>query len=80
LHHFTHRHLTPLTEIITLYVISPEFFANAINYSVTSGHSTQLQAERYFNLSSYITQGLIGAPVMGLITSVIVAAFIRTKK
>ncbi len=70
---------TPLSEIITIYVISPDFFTNAIRYAVASGHSTQQQAEMYFNIRSYIAQGLIGAPVMGLITSAIVAAFTRKK-
>jgi hypothetical protein len=70
--------LTPLTEIITLHVITPEFFANAIKYAVASGHSTQQEAEKYFNTGNYIVQGLIGAPVMGLITSAIVAIFTRS--
>jgi hypothetical protein len=41
---------------------------------------TQEAAENYFNMKSYIIQGLIGAPVMGLITSAIVAIFTRKKK
>lgn len=66
---------SPLTQIITSLVITPEFFSNAIAYAVEQGKSTQEQAERYFSLTSYIVQGLIGAPVMGIVTTAIVAIF-----
>jgi hypothetical protein len=66
---------SPLTQTITSLLITPDFFSNAIEYSVEQGKSTQEQAERYFSLTSYIVQGLIGAPVMGIITTTIVAIF-----
>ncbi len=71
--------LSPLTQIITSKIITPEFFQNAINHAVSSGKMEQGAAEKYFNLGSYIIQGLIGAPVMGIITSAIVAIFTRKK-
>lgn len=71
--------LSPLTQSIVSYVITPEFFPNAIKYAVSSGAMNQLDAENYFNNSNYIMQGLVGAPVMGLITSAIVAIFTRKK-
>ena len=70
--------LSPLSQIVTSTIITPEYFPNIIEYSVSSGKMDQAMAEQYFNLKSYVVQGLIGAPVMGLITSAIVAFF--TKK
>lgn len=72
--------LSPLTQYITSAIITPEYFKNIIQYSVSEGKMTQEAAESYFNMKSYIIQGLIGAPVMGLITSAIVAIFTRKKK
>jgi len=69
--------LSPLTQSITSFIITPDFFANMIQYAVNTGNMTQEAAEGYFNLKSYIIQGLIGAPIMGLITTAIVAIFTR---
>lgn len=71
--------LSPLTQYITSTIITPEYFPNVINYSVESGKMTKEAAEEYFNLRSYIVQGLIGTPVMGIITTAIVALFTRKK-
>lgn len=70
--------LSPITQVITSLVIAPDYFANVIQYSVSTGKMTQTEAADYFNLKSYIIQGLAGAPVMGIVTSAIVAFF--TKK
>lgn len=71
--------LSPLTQYITSSIITPDFFNNAIQYSVSKGMMTLENAEAYFNLQNYIIQGLIGAPIMGIITSAIVAIFTRKK-
>lgn len=70
--------LSPLTQYITSTLITPEYFNNAINYSVETGKVTQEEAEGFFNLRNYIMMGLMSAPIMGLVTSLIVAFF--TKK
>jgi len=70
--------LSPLSQYITSTYITPHFFENAINYTVSKKFSTRPDAQAYFNLKSYIIQGLIGAPIMGVVTTLIVAAF--TKK
>lgn len=72
--------LSPLTQIITSLVITPYYFDNAIQYAVSNGKSTPAAAQDYFNLKSYIIQGLIGAPIMGLITTAIVAFFTKNSK
>lgn len=72
--------LSPISQLITHFVITPEYFPHAIRYAVESGKLTQEQAESYFNLSSYLYQSVIGALVMGVLTAAIVAYFLRRKK
>ncbi len=72
--------LSPLTQIITSEIITPEFFPNAIKYSVSAGLMKQTEAEEYFSLENYIKVGLIGALLMGIVTTAIVAIFTRGKK
>ncbi len=71
--------LSPLTQTITSLYIVPEFFGNMINYTVEQGKMTREAAENYFNLKSYILQVLIATPVMGIVTTAIVAIFTRRK-
>lgn len=68
---------SPLTQYITSTIITPDYFANVINYSVSQGMMTQTEAEEYFNLKSYMIQVLIGTPIMGIVTAAIVAIFTR---
>ncbi len=72
--------LSPLTQFITSYVITPEFFQNAINYVVEHGRMTQAEAESYFSMKNYIIQGLMWGIGMGVVTSAVVAIFTRKKK
>lgn len=71
--------LSPLTQVITSLLITPDYFRNVIDYSVIQGIKSREEAEKYFSLGSYIVQGLIGAPVMGIITTAFVAVFTRRK-
>jgi len=71
--------LTPLTQYITSAVISPQHFENMIAYTVETEKMTQEAAEAYFNMKSYIVQSIIFAPVVGIVTSAIVAIFTRKK-
>ena len=71
--------LSPLTQYITSTFITPDYFQNAIAYGVSSGKTTQEAAKAYFNLENYIIQGLIGAPIMGLLTTAIVSIFTQKK-
>lgn len=70
---------TPLSQYITSAIISPDYFDKMIAYSVENGKSTQEAAEAYFNMKSYMIQSLIFAPVVGIVTSAIVAIFTRKK-
>lgn len=71
--------LSPLTQVITSKIITPDYFSNVIEYAVSTGKMDRAAAEQYFNLGSYIVLGLIGAPVMGVLTSAVVALFTRRK-
>lgn len=71
--------LSPLTQYITSTIITPDYFENAIAYGISSGKTSPEAAEDFFNLRSYIIQGLIGAPIMGILTTIIVAFFTRKK-
>lgn len=73
--------LSPLTQWITSYVITPEYFPNVIKRSVEIGYfKTTAEAEANFNYQNYAIQGAIGAMVMGIVTTVIAMIFIQTKK
>lgn len=70
---------SPLTQYISSTIITPAYFTNVINYSVETGKMTRDAAEDFFNLKNYIIQGLIGAPVMGIVTTAVVAFFVKSK-
>lgn len=71
--------LSPVSQYIALEFITPEYFSNVIDYTVASGNLDQKSAEEYFNLQSYIIQAMIGAFVLGLITSAGVSFFVKSK-
>ena len=71
--------LSPFTQYITIEFITPEYFSNVIEYAVSQGKMTQEEAEGYFNLKSYLVQSVIGALVMGIVTSAFVAIFVKSK-
>ena len=73
--------LSPITQWITSFVITPEYFPNVIKRSVELGYySTTAEAEANFNYENYAVQGMIGSLVMGVITTAIAMIFIRSKK
>jgi hypothetical protein len=72
--------LSPLTQWITSYVITPEYFPNVIKRSVEIGYyKTTEEAQANFNYPNYAVQGAIGALLMGIITTAIAMIFIRSK-
>lgn len=71
---------TPLIQYITSTIITPDYFTNIIEYTVSEGLMEREAAEDYFNLKSYMIQATIGAPIMGLLTTVIVAFFTKKKR
>jgi len=69
--------LSPVTQYITSTFITPEYFTNIIKFAVDSGKMTQEAAESYFSLKSYVIQSVFGALTMGIVTSAIVAFFVK---
>ncbi len=73
--------LSPITQWITTYIITPEYFPNVIKRSVELGFFKSTEAaEANFNYSNYAKQGAIGALIMGIATTAIVMIFLQTKK
>jgi hypothetical protein len=72
--------LSPITQWITTYVITPEYFPNVIARSVELGYyKTTAEAEAAFNYSTYAINSTIFAFVFGVVTTAIAMIFIRTK-
>lgn len=72
--------MSPLSQWVISYIITPEYFPNVIKRSVEIGYfKTKTEAEAQFNYPNYAKQSAIGALVMGVLTSAIAMLFIRTK-
>jgi hypothetical protein len=71
--------LGPITQSITSLVITPDFFKNITTLTVANGEMSQEAAEQYFTLKTYIIEGLMFAPVVGIMTTLIVAFFVKSK-
>ena len=71
---------SPLVQYVSYVWISPGFFDNIIKYSVKNKVQTQAQADAYFTLNNYVVQGIYGSLSMGVITSAVVAQFVKTRK
>lgn len=72
--------LSPLLQFLISEIISPDYFANMIQYSVDNEKLSQAEAEDEFNLKNYMVMATIGTFVMGLITTAIVAIFTRRSR
>lgn len=71
--------LAIITPIVTTQLISPDYFSNSISYVVNSGKMTAAEARSQFNLPAFIFQGIIAAPVFGIILSALAAFLVNTK-
>ena len=73
--------LSPLSQWITTYVITPAYFPNVIKRSVEIGYfKSTAEAEANFNYKNYALTGVMGALAMGITTTAIAMIFLRTKK
>lgn len=72
--------LSPIVVIIFIKFINPNFFADSIDYAVSTKKSTQRQAENYFNLKNYFFQSAIGSLINGLIISIVACIFLGKKE
>lgn len=73
--------LSPATQWVTSYVISPEYFSNAIEHAVLTGYFTsRAEAEAQFSFQNYVIQGLVATLSLGTVTSVVVALLLRSRR
>lgn len=73
--------LSPLTQWIISYLITPDYFDNVIKHTVETGYfKTKAEAEAQFNYKNYAINSTIFAFIFGVITTAIAMIFIRTKK
>jgi hypothetical protein len=72
--------LSPVSQYITSVYITPHYFENAINYTVTTGKMTQDAAIAEFNLNNYLMYSVIGSIVMGLFTTGLVSLFVKRSR
>lgn len=71
--------LSPLCQWITSSFISPDYFQNVTAFVVNQGMMSLEEAKNQFNLGSYMVQSAFGALVMGILTSAVVALFLKRK-
>lgn len=72
---------SPISQWIISNVITPDYFENVIKYSVETGYFDSIEkAEAQFNYRNYAIQSAIGSLLIGVITSAIVAIFMKSKK
>ena len=70
----------PLTQWVISTVITPEYFPNVIEYALATKYfATREEAEAYFSLNNYIIQSTIGAIIMGVVISAVMAFFIKSR-
>lgn len=70
---------TPITQYITLEIISPEYFTNIINYTVEKKRMTLDDAKNHFTLANYIYMSTFFGLSSGVVTAAIVAFFVKSK-
>lgn len=72
--------LSPLTQWVITFVISPEYFPNVIKRSVEIGYykTTEL-AEANFNYKNYAVNSTIFAFIFGVVTTAVAMIFIKSK-
>ena len=68
-----------LVNYVCLEFISPDYFENISEYLIATKAMTTQGAKEYFNLKSYLIEGVFGALSVGVVTSAIVAFFLQTK-
>lgn len=72
--------LSPIVQYVTFTYITPHFFETIKAYAIAHKIQTPEQADTFFNLKSYIIQGIFGALSMGVITAALMALLLKTKK
>ena len=69
--------LSPVAQYLTHNYITPAYFPNIIEYSVTNELMTIGAANEYFNINNYMMQSAIGVLIGGFVLSAIAAFILR---
>lgn len=72
--------LSPLSQFISMRLLSPDFFTNMQKYAVASHGISEEKAISQLNLGKFIITSIFGGLVTGLIFSLIIAAFVKKKE
>lgn len=70
---------SPMVEYINFTITSPEYFPNAINYTVSNGWLTKEIAEASFNLRAFQIETAIDVLILGLLASTVISLFTRKR-
>ncbi len=71
--------LSPMVEYITFTITTPEYFPNAINFTVSNGWLKKDIAEASFNLRAFQIEAAIDILILGLLASTVISLFTRKK-
>lgn len=72
--------LSPISQVLLYNFISPDYFSNMVKLFVENKRMTQTVAQNYFNLDNYMFQNVYFSLSVGVVTSAIVALFVKNKK
>jgi hypothetical protein len=72
--------LSPVAQVMSNSIISPQFFPNMISYVVEQGSMKFEDAVQYFSLKNYVIQAIFGSGVVGILTSALGALLVRNVK
>lgn len=72
--------LSPVSQLITMGLISPDYFKNMRDFAVAHRGMLPEEAQSSLNIGAFIIQSLVGGLVTGALFSALAAMVIRTKK
>jgi len=70
---------SPMVQYITYTITSPEYFPNAINYTISNGWLTKETAAALFNLKAFQIDTVINVLLVGLLASTVISLFTRKR-
>jgi hypothetical protein len=71
--------LSPVNQLITTQIISPEYFKHMRDLAVAQGMSPE-EAQSRLNIGAFIVQSVVGGLITGSLFSALVSIVIRSKK
>jgi hypothetical protein len=72
--------LSPLNNLLVYSFITPDYFANVTEYTVSKGILTPEEAMRQFSISNYIVTSVVAGSIIGIIFSAVISTFTKTRR